>query len=367
MKLNLESNTFRNNKAINGGALYLSNDLNPNKNRNQKKNEEEKEKQNIEKLILNNNVFVGNSAEKFGGAIYANYNKLYLATSTNNIVRFNTAKIMGGGIYVPHSIKTNLFPIVEGEWTINNNTVYASPDNYSSKPAFLILLNSAIPKSEMNITSGEFFPLTFLLQDEFNKTVTDITRYYSSLLLKLTLIKKSRDNDDTTGDNNNNNSYMDNKRKRPQPWGNNNKYYDEEKKEDENDKDNDKFYVTGNIGTFFNGRCELNKLRIYANPGTYAFLLQVENYNDGLLLSDFNHTEINISQCKRDQIKMNYNPYITYCETPLCRLDCPVGKSALCKPDENSHGLNDREKNHCICLSGWEGDNCSKKIYTNYR
>jgi len=110
----------------------------------------------------------------------------------------------------------------------------------------------------------------------------------------------------------------------------------------------------------------MNKFRIYAKKGIYYLILKLENYN-GQILSDFNNTKIEVSECRKDQIVMFYYKNIIYCETPLCKLDCPVAKSATCQPGKNIIGVNDRVLNKCKCLPGWKGDNCLEKIYINYR
>jgi len=186
MKLDLISNTFKNNKGLNGGALYLSNGINTKTSNNYNNKMEKKDK-----ITIENNVFVNNCAENFGGAIYSNYNKLYLASSLNNTISYNTAKSMGGGIYVLNSVTTNIFDMKN--WTIYNNTVNSYIDNYSSNPAYLIL-DPNIPKTELSIVSGNFLPLNFTLYDHFNKTIVDISRYYSSLELHLTLKSESEIN-----------------------------------------------------------------------------------------------------------------------------------------------------------------------------
>jgi len=57
---------------------------------------------------------------------------------------------------------------------------------------------------------------------------------------------------------------------------------------------------------------------------------------------------------------------ILYFENPKCNDNCPINVSAYCKPyyEEN---INDINKNDCICLPGYKGDNCETKVYTDFR
>ncbi|OUM63781.1 hypothetical protein PIROE2DRAFT_61093 [Piromyces sp. E2] len=97
----LDSNKFTKNHAVNGGALYLEN------------------KNNISQgdtkttILFNNNIFNENDALNFGGAIYSNYDKLYLANVSNNNITHNNAGVMGGGIYSPKHTEMTLFSLRE--------------------------------------------------------------------------------------------------------------------------------------------------------------------------------------------------------------------------------------------------------------
>ena len=57
---------------------------------------------------------------------------------------------------------------------------------------------------------------------------------------------------------------------------------------------------------------------------------------------------------------------ILYCETPKCHSDCPVGVSAKCVSG-NLINVNDMDLNTCECLPGWNGTDCSQKIFINFR
>jgi len=167
----LISNEFINNKASNGGALYLEdgNDINEN---------------NTDIINIENNTFQKNSAENFGGAIYSEYSHLYLATSKNNEITFNNAGVMGGGIYTPKNAKKTIFNI--DDLKIENNTVNSYINDYTSKPSY-ITLNTVLPNENINIVTGDPFPLDFTLYDEYDNVIEDITKYYSSMIIKVIL------------------------------------------------------------------------------------------------------------------------------------------------------------------------------------
>ena len=169
--MNLISNEFINNKASNGGALYLEdgNDINEN---------------NTDIINIENNTFQKNSAENFGGAIYSEYSHLYLATSKNNEITFNNAGVMGGGIYTPKNAKKTIFNI--DDLKIENNTVNSYINDYTSKPSY-ITLNTVLPNENINIVTGDPFPLDFTLYDEYDNVIEDITKYYSSMIIKVIL------------------------------------------------------------------------------------------------------------------------------------------------------------------------------------
>jgi len=115
------------------------------------------------------------------------------------------------------------------------------------------------------------------------------------------------------------------------------------------------------------GRCELNKFRIYANPGIYFLKITFDNYN-GIIKTNFDTIKINVTGCNENQIK-RYNNKILYCENPICHQDCPVSVSAICKPNSstNNNLINDINNNKCVCLVGWDGENCKNKIILNFR
>jgi len=134
-------------------------------------------------ININSNIFKGNKAERFGGAIYSNYHKLGQAIVNDNKIVYNEAGIFGGGIYSINSINKTLFDVTKIE--IENNTVDSFIDNYSSKPSY-IMLNS---NETISVNVGEYIPLMFSLYDDFDNIIIDITKYYSFLSLKLVIME----------------------------------------------------------------------------------------------------------------------------------------------------------------------------------
>jgi len=107
-------------------------------------------------------------------------------------------------------------------------------------------------------------------------------------------------------------------------------------------------------------------LQIFAPPGQYLLKPIIENYKYDLIFN-FDEIEIIINECGKDQIKLfdkNGNPY---CDTPICRNSCPVGTTARCVSPSPTTNENDKKKNKCECIPGWEGINCDEKIFVDFR
>ncbi|ORX56025.1 hypothetical protein BCR36DRAFT_346553, partial [Piromyces finnis] len=305
--VNLKSNLFENNQAINGGALYFGDKIGNNLN--------------IDPYInIENNTFKRNLAENFGGAIYSKYTQMELAVFKKNEITFNEAGIMGGGIYIENSVNKNLMNLNDS--IIENNTVNSYINNFTSKPSY-ILLNTTL-NDNISIITGDYFPLNFTLFDEFDNLIEDITKYYSSMTLKVSMIEKEN-----------------------------------------NMKNLDKisFKMMGNIGSFIKGRCELTNLRIFANPNTYILKFSIENYNNDININ-VNNVEIEVKGCNKDQIKM-HNKNILYCENPICKSTCPTNSTATCKP-YYEESINDRNLNRCECLQGWGGEYCENRVFLDF-
>jgi len=183
LELLFESNIFDNNKAVNGGALFFSIDkMNYLWNTNH------------QKTIIRNNIFNENSAKEFGGAIYTEFtkfNKTHYNTFENNTLSYNTAGVMGGGLY--SSQITNITSLKPEEWNFIHNTVNLHLNEYTTKPSYLTL-DTPFNKKVVLIT-GDVLPINFTLYDSYNNVVQDITKYYSSMTLRITLEKINNLND----------------------------------------------------------------------------------------------------------------------------------------------------------------------------
>jgi len=172
MELNLNSNNFNKNTARNGGALYFGKE--------QKSDNTYEEKE----IVIENNNFNENYAEMFGGAIYSEYNKISLAKIKDNTVLFNKAGVMGAGIYSSDPYDSKIINI-DG-FKLENNTVSSLTDNYTTKPAY-ISLNTTLSNNLSIINSGNYFPLSFSLHDEYGQIIVDITKHYSIITFKLAI------------------------------------------------------------------------------------------------------------------------------------------------------------------------------------
>ncbi|ORX51108.1 hypothetical protein BCR36DRAFT_288750, partial [Piromyces finnis] len=319
MNLDLFSNTFKKNYGINGGAIYLTN-AEASYDNNKKKHSPRNINENV--IKFENNTFIENEAENFGGAVYSNYNKLFLATSKNNEIIKNKAGIMGGGIYTPNSKDQNMFNVMDiKNWKFENNTVNSFINDFTTKP-YYISLNTTLKNNRITITSGNFFSLKFLLLDEYNNIINDITKYYSSLTLKLSL------------------SSPDNK-----------------------NGDNVNFYLTKNIGTFINGVCELNNVKVIANASLYILKISIENYYEEIKF-DFPDIEVMVNYCSKHQIAIYDNNNILRCENALCKPECNK-ENGICYPSEDNL-KNDPYKNNCQCNAGYQGKVCDDKIVVDF-
>lgn len=90
--------------------------------------------------------------------------------------------------------------------------------------------------------------------------------------------------------------------------------------------------------------------------------MELENYNEYIDLK-FNGIKIKVTTCKDNQIKMRDRTKIEYCETPICKDNCPINSSAKCIPQKDY--VNNVNTNKCVCLPGYEGEFCKNKIYAN--
>ncbi|OUM63051.1 hypothetical protein PIROE2DRAFT_61520 [Piromyces sp. E2] len=327
--LNFEENNNINkleceNKSLNGGALYFKESNYSNKN-------------NSSDIQFNNNLFENNDAEYFGGAIYSEYGQLYLAKTLNNSIIYNKAGVTGGGIYSPFSVKKNLFDIKSIE--IENNIANGLTNNYASRPSYIVL-NTKLDNKITEIKSGDNFPLTLTLYDEFDQIYDDIIKYYPLFGLNFDLIQKKDLKNDFEEEYNNN--------------------YEKSTK------------IIGNKCYFNKGVCELSDLRIYGIPNNnYILDIKVENFEGNDVEMKFDPIiEIKVLTCDEYHIKMHDKNGILSCEIPICNNDCPVSSTAVCKPytqEIESDKKNKNENNICECLPGWEGKYCEEQKIVDFK
>ncbi|ORX42861.1 hypothetical protein BCR36DRAFT_150195 [Piromyces finnis] len=309
MTLNLTSNEFSENSAIDGGALYITH----------RKNENDNE---LIHFIINNNTFYNNSAEYFGGAIFMELNNLSIKSTQKNIMEHNKSKILGGGLFLSNYYNKDVYDM----FLFKDNFSNSIRNDYSSKPAY-IALSSNYTNSFVELFSGDYLALEFALYDEFENIIEDITKFYSSMTIRVTLEEKNVISKRSTNILN--------------------------------------YYLEGNIGSFLNGRCEMKNLRIYANPNQYKLKLNIENYDKEIKLKS--DITIKINNCSKDHVKMKKNNVI-YCETPKCKSTCPIYHSATCQSySDEPVNVNDVNLNICKCNKGWSGDLCNIKIFIDFR
>ncbi|OUM68068.1 hypothetical protein PIROE2DRAFT_4352 [Piromyces sp. E2] len=162
MKFNLNSNLFIENKASNGGALYIKDNTNSNK-----------YYDNVY-FLMSNNSFNKNVAEDFGGAIFLEFNNEYNINMNNNYFILNNAGIMGGGLY-SHYLNTNsitsqitlniddidlitnynlignIGSFTNGHCELNNFRIFANPKNYTLNISIENYNNIIIKSNEIEI------------------------------------------------------------------------------------------------------------------------------------------------------------------------------------------------------------------------
>jgi len=200
MSVSLTSNVFEYNKGFNGGAIYFN-------------SVERKFKTTTNKfktLNMENNIFIENESENFGGAIFAQFESNKQIICKNNEIMYNKAGIMGGGLFSPKLIdiknnknkNNNNNDIIPFRFV--NNTVASIINNYTSKPSY-IALETPLNNNLINITTGEFFPLNFTLRDVYDNVMVDITKYYSSITIKISINEVNNISDDKYTYNLNNN------------------------------------------------------------------------------------------------------------------------------------------------------------------
>jgi len=136
-------------------------------------------------ITIENTKFYKNKANNFGGAIFYEFtDQYYHIMTSNNEILYNNAGIMGGGIYSNNRTDTTFFN--SNNNNIDKNTVNSSKNDYTSKISY-IALDTKLKDNSIEVHTGEVFQLQFSLHDDYDNIITDITKYYSALILKITI------------------------------------------------------------------------------------------------------------------------------------------------------------------------------------
>ncbi|ORY18280.1 hypothetical protein LY90DRAFT_517451 [Neocallimastix californiae] len=298
-RIKISSSSFINNYALNGGVMYLYD---------RKLNDIKKNNDFI--LEIYDSSFIKNNANYFGGVFNIEANSLKILNMKN--LNFTKNSAYAGGILYSNTINFNNF---QKDIISMNNIAESHGNEYASSP-YMVNLNTT-NSNEISVKSGDKYPLTFVLKDKFNQTVTDVSRYYSNMILTIY---------------------------------------------DDNDKNIENIKITGNICSFSKGICELKDFKIYSETAmTIDFKFSIQNENK--ILFGNNKLKMIINECNEEQIKMYYNKYY-YCEYPKCDLTTCPNENANCEKGDLEN-INTIKSNHCICKGGWGGNNCSEKIYAN--
>ncbi|ORX79748.1 hypothetical protein BCR32DRAFT_269275 [Anaeromyces robustus] len=306
LTLSIKSSQYISNTAERGGAIYFDSYIHNNNNNNNNNSSQCS-------ISIKNVIFSENKVTNFGGAIYSNNEKLYQAEIKDLKFSNNLAKIAGGAIYVPNNRDKKSLDI--SNCIFSNNVGEAYGNDYTTEVSY-IKRNTNNDPYKMKI--GEYVQLKFLLYDEFNMKIEDKYNIYSNISIKVLLL----DNFNKT-DNSNSNSNI---------------------------------ILKGNICSFYKGVCDLSQMKLYAIPGNYTLLINVENhYNSKKFKID--NVIVNMRDCDQNQYKITKDNNIVICEDPVCDR-CFNG---ICTPPEN-HTINSVELNTCTCSDGYKGLYCDEKI-----
>jgi len=333
--LAITNSIFKNNVALFGGALSISC--------------KRKHKYNIRSLSFNDIIFDSNVAERYGGALYfensfSNINKIENLKFINN-----TAEIAGGAIYtiMPSSDiisnkKKNEFINIYEKMEFINNKASSYGNNYASPPTQVYLTNTYLYNNNKDedllykIASGSYLPLSFNLTDYYDQYIPDNKYYHSNYELTARIYKIEEIDLSYEIVNNINNSTL-----------------------------NTTAILENSRNHFFNGKCELNNLKIFANTGLYKIKFKIEDssYNEINLIP--NDISLNVSECQEGYIVMLNKYNITYCEKPICINDCINGN---CVYNMNNYipYQNNPLLNKCKCNPGYNGELCSIPDIADY-
>jgi len=165
--LDIKDSIFELNEAKNGGAIYISDNKN-NKNINRN-------------LNFENVNFTMNNVDFFGGAIYLNYEGLHSLKDV--IFKENIAGVAGGALYTLNNPERYLFNFNGCEFI--SNKALSHGNDYATNPYLVKLYKWS--KNDNKIKSGTYFPIEFSFFDRFNNSINDPYKYYSDILIKVSL------------------------------------------------------------------------------------------------------------------------------------------------------------------------------------
>ncbi|OUM65972.1 hypothetical protein PIROE2DRAFT_6962 [Piromyces sp. E2] len=125
-----------------------------------------------------NTTFKNNIADYFGGAIYSDYEGLYL-TNITNVNFFSNRAYSGGAIYTSNDGDLTLFDVNNKNINYTDNYSESHGNNYATKPYMIYLVSEYT--GNITVKSGKTFRLEFILTDQFNQYVNDISKYYNNI------------------------------------------------------------------------------------------------------------------------------------------------------------------------------------------
>ncbi|ORX47930.1 hypothetical protein BCR36DRAFT_405245 [Piromyces finnis] len=303
LNVDINSTIFENNKAMNGGAIYIEKSFIEHDSNIDNENKDDF------LVFINNSLFINNKARYYGGAIFSNF-EAYKVLNLNKVSFIKNSAYAGGAIYMSNN-NTQLYHNYEYNENVvfTNNTSESHGNDYASEPHIINELNNL---NIISMKSGETIKLKFNLIDKFNQIVNDISKVYSSIILSVVLDKE-----------NNTNLNLDN------------------------------IKILGNICNFSN------------DPVTLNLKLSLDSKNKNIFFKNDN-LKIIINDCKEEQIKMYKGKYY-YCENPQCSNTCPISeKMAICVKN-STENTNNIYSNNCVCVPGYKGDYCQFKEFVNLK
>jgi len=338
INMKISSSLFENNNALYGGAIYLYQETNHEKNNYTefRSSSSDYDNGNINNFEITDSIFQNNKANYFGGALFINSDNINLK-NLKNVTFIKNRAYAGGAIYTNinnYSInyindnyknKNIKLQFESNEVDFKNNMSESHGNDYASNPLMVNSILSILNDSKIKIKSGDTYSLTFNITDVYGQLVTDMSKYYSNVILYLN--------------------------------------YNQDLYEENNYLSND-FKLIDNNCIFSNGICEFKKFKIYTEvPKSINLKLSLENNDKNNINIDNDEFNVHINDCDESQIKMYYKNIYFYCENPICNDDCPISNGTAICIKKHSVLINNKNINICECVPGWTGDKCEKKDY----